>query len=265
MEERLLIVELAKALKNKKNQVFIFIGPDGTSIKCAVEDGNILYIEGLYGSGKSELERLMKWKKGKIIERPLKDEDRKKKGEYIDPKPIISILSKIEQKVDILKEFQREFIKLLLYFSNEIDVFQENLENMKKINKGKNLYYMKDIGFLFLNNNLVEGFVNNLGNFLKDFYSNQDIIFYRLSVNEEEYDILKLPIYKEPEIEGRVNLDFLSRLLKKLDGLFYISEKDTLRIIILKRKFTKIYRTSPEVSILEKLEIIKDPLVLVYT
>lgn len=265
MEERLFIVELAKALRDKKNQVFIFIGPDGTTIKCAVEDGNIIYIEGLYGSGKSELERLIKWKRGKVIERPLKDEDRKKKGEYIDPNPIISILSKISQKEDILKEFRGELVKLLLYFSNEMDVFEGSLENMKKINKGKNVYYMKNIGFLFLNNTQVEGFINNLGNFLKDFHSNQNIIFYKLSINEEEYDILKLPIYKEPEIEGKVSIDFLSNLLKNFDGLIYISEKSGLRNIILKGKFTKIFKTFSKVSLIEKLEITKDPFVLVYT
>jgi hypothetical protein len=34
VEEKIFIIELAKALKDKKDVVFIFIGPDGTSIRC---------------------------------------------------------------------------------------------------------------------------------------------------------------------------------------------------------------------------------------
>ena len=35
MEDKIFIIELAKALKDKKDVVFISIGPDGTSIRCA--------------------------------------------------------------------------------------------------------------------------------------------------------------------------------------------------------------------------------------
>ncbi|MFZ8846067.1 MAG: hypothetical protein ACO2O6_02560 [Candidatus Hydrothermia bacterium] len=122
MEEKIFIIELAKALKDKKDVVFIFIGPDGTSIRCAVENGNILYIEGLYGSGKSEIERLIKWKKGKIIQRPLKEEDRNKKSEFIDPNPIISVLEKIEEKRDLMDEFLKEYLKLLKALVNELEM-----------------------------------------------------------------------------------------------------------------------------------------------
>jgi len=264
MEEKIFIIELAKALKEKRSLVFIFVGPDGTSIKCAIENGNILYIEGLYGSGKSEIERLIKWKKGRIIERVLKEEDKNKRGEYIDPNPIINLLEKFEEKHDLMSEFQKEYVKLLKYLNNELETFSETLENLINSNKGKNVYYIQNKGFLFLNNNKFEGFVNLIGKFLNEFYTNENLIISKLSIENWQYEILKLPFYKEPEIEGQISISLLNKFLNELNGIFFILEERKI-IILRNNENMRIYKTSFDVSVLDKLELKQDPFVLIWT
>lgn len=264
MEEKFFIIELAKALKEKKDVVFIFIGPDGTSIKCAVENGNILYIEGLYGSGKSEIERIIKWKKGKIIEKPLKDEDKNKKGEFIDPNPIISILEKFEDKRDLFSEFIIEYLKLLKTFINEFEMSSMNFLELLNSNKSKNIYYIQNKGFLFLKDNEVEGFLNTIGKFMKNFYTNEIVIFSKLVIENWQYDLLKLPFEKQPEIEGQISSNLLIKFLSEINGLFFICE-DNKKIIVMKDKENKkIYKTSSEIAILENLEIKLSPFVLIW-
>jgi len=255
LEEKIFIIELAKALKEKKDVVFIFIGPDGTSIRCAVENGNILYIEGLYGSGKSEIERIIKWKKGKIIERPLKDEDRNKKSEFIDPNPIISVLEKIEEKRDLMNEFIKEYLKLLKTLVNEFDISYINFLELINSNRGKSIYYIQNKGFLFLRDNEVEGFLNTIGKFLKSFHTNEIIISSKLIIEDWQYDLLKLPFEKPPEIEGQISPNLLTKFLNELDGLLFICEDNKKIIVIKKEENKRIYKTSSEIAILENLEI----------
>lgn len=265
MEDKVFIVELAKALKEKRSLVFVFIGPDGTSIRCAVDDGNILYIEGLYGTGKSEIERIVKWKKGKVIERPLRDEDRLKKAEFIDPNPIISVLEKFEDKKDLRSEFQKEILKLLKYLIIDLEKCSFALNELLNSNSSKSIYYIEGKGFLFLSRNKVEGFLNNLGKFINDFYSNENLIISKLSIEEWEYEVLKLPFYNEPEIEGKVANSLLNGLLRDIFGLFFISQ-NSMRIIVLKgQNNMKIYTTSPNIEILDGLNLNQEPYVLIYS
>lgn len=267
MEEKIFIIELAKALKERRDLVFIFIGPDGTSIRCAVENGNILYIEGLYGSGRSEIERIIKWRKGKIIERPLRDEDRNKKIEFIDPKPIISILEKLEkteEKKDLMDDFLKEYLKLLKALVNELDMSSTSFLELINSNRTKSIYYIQSKGFLFLKNNEVEGFLNTIGKFLKSFYTNEIIIFSKLTIEDWQYDLLKLPFEKSPEIEGQISPNLLTKFLNELDGLFFICEDNKKIIVIKKGENKRIYKTSSDISILENLEIKSLPLALIW-
>ncbi|MEO0152841.1 MAG: hypothetical protein ABIL24_03955 [candidate division WOR-3 bacterium] len=264
MEDKVFILELAKALKEKRNVVFIFIGPDGSSIRCAIKDGNILYIESLYGTGKSEIERLIKWKKGKVIERPLKTEDENKKGELIDPNPIIALLEKVEEKEDLKSEFKREFLKLLKYLVNDLETYSQTLKELQNFNKSTNIYYIQNKGFLFLKDDKVEGFLNNIGKFLSEFFSSENLIISKLSIEGWEYELMKLPFYKEPEIEGKISISLINRFLNDVNGLFYISEKSKM-ILLKNQNNLKIYKTSPEISILDNLELKEDPSVLIYT
>ncbi len=265
MEDKIFILELAKALKEKRSLVFIFIGPDGTSIRCAVDNGNILYIEGLYGTGRSEIERLVKWKKGKVIERALKDEDKAKMSEFIDPNPIIALLDKVEEKKDLKREFQKELLKLLKYLIIDLETSSQTLNELINSNNSKNIYYIESKGFLFLNNDKVEGFLNNLGKFLNDFHSNENLIITRLSVDTWEYEILKLPFYNEPEIEGKIAISLLNKFLKDIDGLFFILDNSTKVIALKSENNLKIYTTSPQIGFLDELNLKDEPLVLVYT
>ncbi len=264
MEEKIFIIELAKALRDKKDVVFIFIGPDGTSIRCAVESGNILYIEGLYGSGKSEIERLIKWKKGKIIQRPLKEEDRNKKSEFIDPNPIISVLEKIEEKRDLMNEFLKEYLKLLKALVNELEMSSINFLELINSNKSKSIYYIQNKGFLFLRDSEVEGFLNTIGKFLKNFHTNEIVIFSKLIIEDWQYDLLKLPFEKQPEIEGQISPNLLVKFLNDINGLFFICEDNKKIIVIKKGENKRIYKTSSEIAILENLEIKSSPFVLIW-
>ncbi len=265
MEDKIFILELAKALKEKRSLVFVFIGPDGTSIRCAVDNGNILYVEGLYGSGRTEIERLVRWKKGKVIERALKDEDKAKKGEFIDPNPIIALLDKVEEKKDLRSEFKKELLKLLKYLTIDLETSSQTLNELINSNRSKNIYYIENKGFLFLNNDKLEGFLNNLGKFLSDFYSNENLITTKLSVEEWEYEILRLPFYNEPEIEGKIAIKLLSNLLKDIDGLFFILDNSTKIIVLKSENNLKIYTTSPQLGFLDELNLKNEPLVLIYT
>ncbi|MEO0202388.1 MAG: hypothetical protein ABIL37_01530 [candidate division WOR-3 bacterium] len=264
MEDKILILELAKALKEKRSLVLVFIGPDGSSIRCAIKDGDILYVESLYGSGKTEIDRLIRWKKGKVIEKPLKLEDEKKKTEFIDPNPIIAILEKFGNKEELLSLFKKEFLKLLRNLVNELETNSQTLLELLNSNNSKNIYYIQNKGFLFLNDKKIEGFLNNVGKFLNDFYSNENLIISKLYLESWEYDLMKLPFFKQPEIEGKISKLLMEKILNDMDGLFFILERD--KIIVLKNQSNKkIYKTSPDISILDILEIKEDPSVLVYT
>ncbi len=96
--------------------------------------------------------------------------------------------------------------------------------------------------------------MNTIGKFLKNFHTNEIVIFSKLIIEDWQYDLLKLPFEKQPEIEGQISPNLLVKFLK-----------DNKKIIVIKKGENKrIYKTSSEISILENLEVKSFPFVLIW-
>jgi hypothetical protein len=106
--------------------------------------------------------------------------------------------------------------------------------------------------------------LNTIGKFLKNFHTNEIVIFSKLIIEDWQYDLLKLPFEKQPEIEGQISPNLLVKFLNDINGLFFICEDNKKIIVIKKGENKRIYKTTPQIGVLENLEVKSFPFVLIW-
>ncbi|MEO0144855.1 MAG: hypothetical protein ABIL45_07990 [candidate division WOR-3 bacterium] len=221
--QKILPVELAKAILNKETGLFIFLNEENEAIRIILRNGEIIKIDGLYGEDETELGRLFLWGTGNVIKRKIP----KEYENYIPKKKyhvngFLKILIESAKKERKVKEVEISLNELIfLAFSNYLDR-EENflyydkqdwigisklIQKLSKTIKNSIIYipnkyiifFEEKVNFIITRN----GYVNFEKLEEENMFEPFDYKLFILS--PQEYDILTIPFTKEPDFKGNVN------------------------------------------------------------
>lgn len=227
--QKILPIELAKAILNKESGLFVFLSENNESIRIVLRNGEIVEVYGLYGEGEAEIGRLFLWGTGNVIKKELpkeyKDYVPKKKYQLNGFLKILVESSKKETKKEKIELSMYELVFNVYsdYMESERDFIHYPKEEwlgvsslIKKISKfiANSLIYIPRKYIIFIHNNEIDFAVSKEG-YVKFEKIDEENLFEQFEykvviVTPEEYEIATLPFTKRPDYEGdfnNVNLD----------------------------------------------------------
>ncbi len=194
----------------------VFVGPDGGIVRVALKKGNIVSIDGLFGEGRSELDRLLHWKYGKVLEKEL-ESSYQKRDILIERSKLLPLLDRILEKLVIIRdEFLYTYIAFLKKLTDPKEGRLMYMHELLKGIQGKRILYAMNKGILFINNRKVEAFLSEDSKIYENIFIPDRILYVPVSIPENAYELLKMPLFAEPELEGTIEWEVFMNIFSTL-------------------------------------------------